>query len=233
MTYPPDVESNATKPGATPDDLFQEGLGFHDGMSVTDNNLRARDTFVELCEAYYAPMIKALVGNNTDYQHNVVCADAAWDALNSYLKNPAQYKPDLSNALPLFKYLLMSARGDRKNILAHDRKHEQVGSLFVDNHDGLPEYEIDIAAIDNVEQEIIDAVSPIWDQIDQLLPDPRDRKLVRMMMDGIRESEAYAEVLEISHFSPEDQAHEVKKHKDRIKKRVQRSDIKRELLPYD
>ncbi len=50
-----------------------------------------------------------------------------------------------------------------------------------------------------------------------------DRKLVELMMDGVRETSAFAAVLGIVHLSDKDQRKAVKQHKDRLKKAIQRA----------
>jgi hypothetical protein len=56
----------------------------------------------------------------------------------------------------------------------------------------------------------------------ELLEEPRDRAILRLMMDGVRETEEYAEVLQVHDLAQEEQREIVKRNKDRIKKTLQR-----------
>ncbi len=62
------------------------------------------------------------------------------------------------------------------------------------------------------------ASSPAMKRMFAVVTDPVDRRLVELMMDRVRETEAYAEVLGRQHLAAEDQAKIVKRHKDRLKK---------------
>jgi hypothetical protein len=76
---------------------------------------------------------------------------------------------------------------------------------------------------------VLARASPVWRRISDLLPDPTDQEIVLLMMEGIRETSAYADVLGISDYSVEEQAAIVKRHKDRLKKKLERH-IKRSEL---
>ena len=53
-------------------------------------------------------------------------------------------------------------------------------------------------------------------------PEERDRKVIHLMLENVRDTPTYAAVLEIADLSPEEQATEVKRVKDRLKKRMRR-----------
>ena len=54
------------------------------------------------------------------------------------------------------------------------------------------------------------------------VPDVRDQQVLELMMDGIRATEAYTRVLGINDPDVKQQRKAVKRHKDRIKKRITR-----------
>lgn len=62
----------------------------------------------------------------------------------------------------------------------------------------------------------------VFQQLRELLPDPLDQAVLKLMMDGERDTSRFAEILEVSGESPEEQFKIVKKCKDRIKKVIQR-----------
>ena len=51
---------------------------------------------------------------------------------------------------------------------------------------------------------------------------PEEKRVLPLMQDGERHTSAYAEVLGITQLSPLEQAREVKRVKDRLKKRLER-----------
>jgi hypothetical protein len=58
-----------------------------------------------------------------------------------------------------------------------------------------------------------------------LLPDPTDQSLLELMMDGVRESAAYAAVMGLQGQPRDVQAREVKRAKDRIRARLKRGGV--------
>ena len=53
-------------------------------------------------------------------------------------------------------------------------------------------------------------------QLDALFPSARDRELLMLVLDRVRETQPYARILEITGWEQQRQRDEVKKHKDRI-----------------
>ncbi len=156
---------------------------------------------------------------------------AVTDALLNYFAHPDRYKPEGSS---LIGYLLMSANGDLLNLLKP--KSVERNSIQLDEDVELRDryaeipVESSVAANDlNVEGAVFARLSPVDSRIRELFPDPRDQELVAMMMDGIRETEAYARVLGIDHLDHSEQQEIVKKHKDRIKKMITRKIDPKEL----
>jgi hypothetical protein len=80
-----------------------------------------------------------------------------------------------------------------------------------------------------VEEEIIQKLSPTWNLIRDILPEQKDQEFLLMMMDGVRESTAFAILLNIVDLPKEEQAKIIKRHKDRIKKTILRHITSEEL----
>jgi biopolymer transport protein ExbD len=53
--------------------------------------------------------------------------------------------------------------------------------------------------------------------------------VLELMLDGERQTSVYVEILEIGHLSLEEREREVKKVKDRLKKRLERAGLKEQL----
>jgi hypothetical protein len=64
----------------------------------------------------------------------------------------------------------------------------------------------------------------LWQRLCERVPDRRERRAFVLMLCGIRETGAYARELELSDLPPSEQRNEVKRVKDRLKKRLQRTD---------
>lgn len=147
-------------------------------------------------------------------QHQLLTV--AGDALLSYFDNPNKFDPAKGT---LLGYLYRDAYW---NVIDKLRVPEK--SVELDPTDpehitraagsgGDPE-----AQLLNEEAMRLGASSPAMKRMFAVVTDPVDRRLVELMMDRVRETEAYAEVLGIQHLAAEDQAKTVRRHKDRLKK---------------
>jgi hypothetical protein len=168
----------------------------------------------------FLPFVIAKLQNkypNLDDPHLV--AMAADDATLNYLDRPSQYDP---KQLPLDRYLLMSAENDLLNSLRGLRisglpKKIQVVELDVSEW----EYEIEDDSL-SVEDQVHILTSPIWSLLETLLPHATDRRMASLMLEGVHSTKEYAALLGITDMPKEEQEAEVKRHKDRIKKMLQR-----------
>jgi RNA polymerase sigma-70 factor (ECF subfamily) len=139
-----------------------------------------------------------------------------------YLRHPDRFDPRRGG---LVGYLAMEARGDVLNdldALRRRRRHERPVDNLV---------ELERPGRDStVEDEVLERVKPVdvppdvaraalraLSELDEL-----DRRLLQMMADGVRSTAAFAAVLELSHLPVELQRKAVKRHKDRLGKRLER-----------
>ena len=157
---------------------------------------------------------------------------AVEDALMNYFNRPQQYDPAKSS---LASYLYMSARGDLLNLLERDKRYTEhlrlVECVELDNSE--TEYGVEVKDEFDLEALILALNSPVWQRLSDLLPDPIDQEIVLLMMEGMRKTSVYAEVLGISDHPVGEQAAIVKRHKDRLKKKVQRNIQRSELREND
>ncbi|CAG0947698.1 hypothetical protein ANRL1_04440 [Anaerolineae bacterium] len=151
------------------------------------------------------------------------------DALISYFNRPEQYDPMRSS---LVSYLRMSADGDIRNTLKKQKKNAVAASIdqVVELEDSVSEYQV--ADEFDLEAQVISNHSPVWQLLIELLPDKTDQEMALLMMENVRETEAFADVLGVSDRPQEEQAITVKRHKDRLKKTLQRA-INPSELRYD
>jgi hypothetical protein len=119
----------------------------------------------------------------------------------------------------------MSSNGDLLNLLNREQRTNNHKSLSecVELGDVSTEYGVRVQDEFDLEELVLYRQSPIWERLSCLLPDEVDQEILLLMMEGVRDTHAYASVLDLSKRSPEEQAKIVKRHKDRIKKRLQRN----------
>jgi DNA-directed RNA polymerase specialized sigma24 family protein len=177
------------------------GADLHALMMQGDVTAPAR-----IAEFFLPLLVARLTSKNIDQE---ILDTAAADALLSYFKNPAQYH---AGKLSLGKFLLMSARGDLKNLLARREKE-------VERFGFTESVELGSSSSEQSKDIIKDQLTAILNMLDN----PTDKQIASLMAEGIRETGAYAEVLGISDLSPKEQAKIVKRNKDRLLKLLQRS----------
>jgi RNA polymerase sigma-70 factor, ECF subfamily len=170
----------------------------------------------ELAEALLDPLIHRLTKKYPQLPDPDLLFDAVIDALMSYVKLPAQFDPARRS---LIGYLFMAAEGDLRNALA---KHKRLRQKEIP----LENVELEVAAGNSEIEEVNSETEPEEGKLRQALPrifgDPKDLVMVKLMISGERTTEAFVEVLKLQHLSIEQQRREVKRHKDRLKKRLER-----------
>jgi hypothetical protein len=80
-----------------------------------------------------------------------------------------------------------------------------------------------------VEEQVAIRQSTVWATIQALLPKPVDCELALLLLEGVRETLEFASVLGITELPASEQEFQVKRHKDRIKKMLQRHINRSEL----
>ena len=169
------------------------------------------------------PLLRVRLGGmRRDVRDWHIVESAIDQSICNYLLDPGRYDPSRST---LLAYLAMDVRGDVKNALAsagRRRRHELVDSEIVEleRSDGNV----------SVEDEVLNSLEPL-DVRDELLSaakdaiaelPPQDRQLLQLIVDGVRSTASYADVLGITHLPLSMQRAEVKRHKDRLTKKLER-----------
>jgi hypothetical protein len=189
---------------ATGEDLHRELLG---GDPLASS---------KIAELFLRPLVTALNRKFHNLSDPHLVSHAVADALLNYLATPHKFDPTRGK---LFTYLWVAAQSDLLNHIESERKHtsrkvdekvvELRSVLAVNNTEGEqgPETELLLA----------EEASLIQTEIDDIIPDEADRQFVALMLDGVRETAPFAEILRIRDKSTEEQTLLVKRNKDRIK----------------
>ena len=177
----------------------------------------------ELANAHLVPLSKRLKVRFPNLPDETLIWDAVTDAVLGYAQNPERFDPSKS---PLAAYLWMAARGDLLNALEQEKN--RVNRLIpLDAVEVVPEARNPSQETHDMEVlEADETLRSLAPQIREAIPDARDLDLVALLMAGERKTEPFAAVLGITHLSTSEQRREVKRHKDRLKKRLERLGVR-------
>ncbi len=145
-----------------------------------------------------------------------IYVSAVYEALTDYFKNPGKYDSSKSG---LVTYLRLAARRDMQNLLRKESRHV-TGRISLES--------VEFSRSDG--NDISERVAEDLD-LQHLVEDltqgmtSEERAVFSLMLEGERSTEAAAEAMGIGHLPPEDRARDVKRMKDKIKKRIQRRGI--------
>ena len=184
----------------------------------------------ELAETVLDLVISRLHKANPVLDDSDLIQTAAIDALINYIKRPQQYDPTKRG---LVGYLVMSAQGDLTNALAAIRKRRErevsLDSVELRKIDRNIELEVDDGDEANETLHGVVAESRDSAQLDRLLQElaalfdtQADMDMAKLVLLGERDTAAFAKVLGIEGLDFSEQRKEVKRQKDRIKKRIER-----------
>ena len=165
----------------------------------------------ELVEEALGPLTRFLEKKYPRLNDPTFVADAVTDAVIEYLKKPGRFDPTRRG---LFGYLKMAAERDLQNALDKHQRRDQ----------GAEDVEV-AAAAGKIVVEPPDVVAELHIQdvrkgVDGLFGDVKDRQMVEFILNGERSTEAFAVVLGLEGLPIGKQRSEVKRHKDRLKKRL-------------
>jgi RNA polymerase sigma-70 factor (ECF subfamily) len=204
--------------------INQQLLEIHNRLLAGDPTATA-----EFAEVALGPLKRALHSIFRSIRDDALLNDAAVDAYMEYVKAPEKYDPQRSS---LFSFLKLAAKRDALNALRRDKKFQHAQPLddepvelnvFSGNKPGR---------VQKHDQKESDIVTQIDSQarvrnIFTAVREPQDRAVLKLMMDGERNTSAFATALGISHLSKREREHRVKQCKDRLIKYIKRSEEKR------
>ena len=151
-----------------------------------------------------------------------VVRDAAHDALIALIRQPEQYDSERGTLLNYLVRIGKNKLADQVRACRRRSGETAVGGVVelaaaeenAYSGEGSTAWELPAGT---------DLASPeVEALLRTILPDPRDRLVWELICDGRTAVAELAVVLGISHLSVEEQRRQVKQHRDRVQKRVQR-----------
>lgn len=150
--------------------------------------------------------------------------DAVVDALLTYLQRPDAFDPQRSPSLLAYLKMIASRRltdALRKQMRLNKRERSVGGVVEINQYGSNMSAGTWPPAFD--EEGDPDALPPeIEEMLNNLFPEPRDRRLLKLICQGRQETSAYAAILGIGSLLESEQRRIVKQHRDRILKRLRR-----------
>jgi DNA-directed RNA polymerase specialized sigma24 family protein len=175
----------------------------------------ASEEVVRLLHASLTQEISAQF-SHTD-QH--IIWDGVIDAMLDYCARPQQF--DAERGILLKRFLRLAARRNVVNILRGEQRRkvreEAAGHAWA-----ASSVELDPAAGNLLQKEESTQRQRQQTALTNALQNPNDQQLLALRLQGVRRTEAFAEVLGITHLPIKTQRREVKRAKDRIDKMLRR-----------
>ncbi len=199
---------------------FVINLDLTASMAIHLRLLAGDPTATDDCVALWLPkLVLTLSANNPQVSatDDHFITTAAIDALLEYTCNPHKYDPQRSS---LAHYLLMSAQGDLRNALRRNKtqRRDAISMSVQPVELILPDRNT------NLERDVMTKIEAedAWRRVLEAIDDPIDRQMLGLILQGERSTGVFAKVLEIDILSLDEQKAIVKRHKDRISKRLER-----------
>jgi hypothetical protein len=178
----------------------------------------------DLAVAFLNALIDWMLRINSKKVPEILCIEAAEDAILSLIKNPGSYQSDRKTTL--FSYLKMSAQGDLRNCLRREKNQMKgnvsLDSLELSSGDGKYVGQMDdqLLRLENseeVERVEKDILTPVRNGLS-----PEESACLDLLLDGERKTSVFAAALRIEHLPEPEQIIAVKRVKDKLKSRIRR-----------
>lgn len=171
----------------------------------------------ETAEIFLQLLIKSLAGEFKQLRDPHLIDSAAADALINYFEYPRKFDPARSS---LFRYLRIRARTYLLNSLGQPDSAKKVVEL----EEVKTVYQVEDQNEPDAETALVSRAvqTEIMQQVQKYITDPVDFRIVLLMIDGVRDTAKYAEVLGVSERPLTEQRKMVKRYKDRIEKIIER-----------
>lgn len=167
----------------------------------------------DISKVFLPPLVAALKRKFRHLHDPDLAETVSIDSLLHYFNAPEKFRPEKGS---LIGYLYMDASRDLMTLLQRYRtkvEREIPLSGAEDIYD---------ARVDVLEQQISRS-SALMNRLETLITDPIDREVIDLMIEGVRGTEAYVDPLGLRDLPREEQSVIVRRHKDRLKRRLQRA----------
>ncbi|MCD9186652.1 MAG: hypothetical protein LUM44_09470 [Pyrinomonadaceae bacterium] len=174
----------------------------------------------QIAELLLPKIILALTRKFSNVADEHLIQIATHNAILYYLKSPNKFD---ANRGSLINFIWLRARSSLLNILS-SKENPLKRKEFVELEEVHSVYGNEESQNESIEAFLIDNEQDnlFYKRLSVLLPDQIDRNILELMMNGERNTVLFAAILGIADKSLEEQCSCVKKHKDRIKKFIQR-----------
>jgi hypothetical protein len=173
----------------------------------------------EIAEAFQLPLIKTLNSIFTNLPDPHLVTTAVNDALLDFFEHPTRFDPSRAS---LFTYLRWRAASYLRNSLS-GRQYSLPKDKVVELDDPRAVYKLESREVD-AETSLIsrEFQAGVIEKLRRIFTDPVDLRVVALMIEGVRETSAYAEALGVADRPLDEQKRFVKQVKDRINKIFER-----------
>lgn len=138
--------------------------------------------------------------------------DSAIDAVFEYLEAPSVYNAHRGRLSTFVTQVAKRRAIDRIRARSAESRREKEFGTLVELRTPAPKEEM---------ERTLEA-QQLWKKVEEVIGDQRDRRALALILDGERSTEALAEVLGLDHLSVPDRRREVKRHRDRLMKVLER-----------
>jgi len=164
----------------------------------------------DLFAHFVEPLVRAV-------RHDLGCdldsaRDSAIDALFDYLNSPATYQQDKGRLCTFLVQVAKHKAIDRIRARSAEARREREFGSVVEVREPAPNEVMERSA----------EAQELWQRIEQVVPDDRDRLALALILDGERSTETLAEALGIQGLTPLERQRDVKRHRDRLVKTLER-----------
>ena len=187
-----------------------EEYDFHQRILARDDPI----AFAAFAEMFYDSLLEDVRRRAGSGADPVLVEEAVGEALLDYHDSPERYDPKRAR---LQSYLSMAAYRDFQNASAKERRvtGHQV-SLF---DPAFQEQDI-VESQETIDSQLQE--EKLWQLIDQVFPDPTERRIVMLILNKTRSPEPYAQALGLCDLPYDERIREVRRVKYRITKRLRR-----------
>ncbi len=165
----------------------------------------------ELARLLLLPLVEEIARRlrTTDEQ---IITDGVIDAVLDYCGDPQKFNTD--KGVPLDRFLATAAWRNVQNLLTGERRRKE-RERKVGNKKREADVAVDPVAR-NIRREELRQLDGREAAMFAALDDPKDKEILRLKLDGVRDTASFARVLKITHLPVAEQREEIRRHKDRI-----------------